>query len=107
MLEVGFQKRGEPMDEAARFLWQKKKELLFTKNDDFRDEAEYRFLTVDTGQSEIQAPEIELQRICRVVVVADKFPEVYLPSLKTLGAGLGITASRYHFSGDIWFLGKM
>ncbi len=70
-------------------------ELLFTKDIDYRDESEFRFVLFD---SENKLEFLDITSSIRAVIVGDRTPEVYYSTVNELCARYGIQCRRAYWT---------
>ncbi len=70
-------------------------DLLLTKDIDYRDEAEYRFIIYDPEQ---KMEYVDISMSIRAVIVGDRTPEVYFPLINDQCSILGIFSRRAYWA---------
>jgi hypothetical protein len=58
--------------------------IFFTKNIDYRDEAEFRIVVLDETETN-EHKEISTDLVLKGVILGDRFPKIYYPTIKSIG----------------------
>jgi hypothetical protein len=82
---------------CTNHIMENKDDLFFTKDIDYRDESEYRFIVYDPDD---KMEYIEIANPIRYVIAGDRIHEMYLPIIKELCSGYGIERRRVQWYGS-------
>lgn len=88
-----------PFRIAFEHIEKHNKELFFQKDPDYRDEDEYRVVVCRTNDnfSDLQSLEIQASKIIRGIILGDRFPNVYKPTVEQLCDKLKIEYRKFHW----------
>lgn len=98
-----------PINVAFKHLQKYQKELLFCKQLDYKDEDEYRVVALrkPEGENLQPAPEFSISKCLIGVVLGDRFPKVYMPSIDKLSINMNFEHRKLHWeSGEYLLLGN-
>ena len=95
-----------PKEVAMDFYLLHKDKLVFSKQNDYRDENEFRIIMViDETQSQTNADQfIPIQESLIGVVFGDQFPQVYIPSVNALLQNSEICARKLKWNKTSFYL---
>jgi hypothetical protein len=85
--------------EIQAFIKENMKDLLFSKHKDYRDENEHRIIIFDPKHTEIF---ININESIKAIVLGDRFPEVYISTIKEIAKNLNIIVKKL-----VWNNGKI
>jgi len=89
-----------PFQIAFEHIKKYNKELFFTKDPDYRDEDEYRVVVCQSNEKELkelESIEIQTDKIIKGIIVGDRFPKVYKPTVELLCDKLKIEYRKLHW----------
>jgi hypothetical protein len=88
---------------SLNFIKENSKELFFIKHVDYRDEAEFRVVVLDPDKN---LEYLDIASFIKCVIVADRTPEAYYPSIEQMCKHLNveITRARWSRSGRYMYL---
>jgi len=72
--------------------------FFFTKNPDYQDENEFRIIIHSESDSDIF---VDISNSLVAIIIGDRFPDGYLPSLKYIAEGLNVKCRRLY-----WYHGE-
>lgn len=95
-----------PKDIAINHLIKNYKTLLFRKQSDYRDEQEYRFVILSNNNilESSSIPQFEVKSCLIGVILGDRFPKVYFPSIKNLCDNLDVKCKKLHWEAGHYIL---
>lgn len=74
------------------------KNIFFQKDLDYQDENEFRIVLIKKDLEESsQEHFIDISNSLKLIILGDKFPEVYLPTIKNLSIKLNIEFKKLHW----------
>lgn len=92
----GNQARSRPPEEFAKeFVWSNRKHFFFTKDYDYRDEAEHRLVVL---AEQLDAVTISVSKSLVAVIVGDSYPDSFIPLLVHHTSRHGICRRRLYWS---------
>lgn len=92
-------------DVAINFVTKHIDELLFTKQPDYKDETEFRFLLTPKHLEHVSVPiHVDLLQCVYSIILGDAFPEVYKPTIFQLGQELKIPVKKLHWEHHAYIL---
>ena len=82
------------------------RELLFRKQSDYKDEQEYRVVMLRKNRHMIAAtePVFEVKDCLGGIILGDRFPKVYNPTIKTICKDMNILCKKLHWESGDYFL---
>jgi len=89
-----------PFQIAFEHIKKHNKELFFEKDPDYRDEDEYRVVVCQSNENkllELESIEIQTNKIIKGIIVGDRFPKVYKPTVEQLCDKLKIEYKKLHW----------
>ncbi len=90
---------------AINFVNQHIEELFFTKQPDYKDEMEFRYVAIPTSLESASAPiYIDLLQCVHSVILGDAFPKVYKPTILNLAHELSIPIKKLHWEHHAYVL---
>jgi Protein of unknown function (DUF2971) len=83
--------------------WQ---ELFFRKQNDYKDEQEFRIVTLqkDILKDPNTPLEIKASKCLTGIILGDRFPEVYFPAIAEVAGNLGLEYRKLHWHHGKYFL---
>jgi hypothetical protein len=83
-----------------------KRELLFIKQLDYIDEHEHRIVArrKESGIGTIAPPEFKVSKCLIGVILGDRFPEAYMPTIDKLSKDIGFEYRQLHWESGGYFL---
>ncbi|MDP2588157.1 hypothetical protein BCT47_14170 [Vibrio splendidus] len=92
-------------DVAINFVTKHISDLLFTKQPDYKDEAEFRFVLTPKSLDLVSVPiDIDLLQCVHSVILGDAFPKVYEPTTFHLAKELKIPVKKLHWQHHAYIL---
>lgn len=92
-------------DVAINFVTKHIDELLFTKQPDYKDEAEFRFVLIPKYLEHVSVPiHVDLLKCVHSIILGDAFPVVYKPTIFQLGQELKIPVKKLHWEHHAYIL---
>lgn len=86
---------------------QNHKNIFFKKHLDYKDENEFRIILVQKNENNHQISNlIDISNSLKFIILGDKFPKVYLPTIKDLSSKLNIEYKKLHWEHNQYFLLK-
>ncbi|MEZ8842795.1 DUF2971 domain-containing protein [Vibrio splendidus] len=80
-------------------------ELFFTKQPDYKDEMEFRYVATPTSLESVSVPiYIDLLKCVHSVILGDAFPKVYQPTILNLAQQLSIPIKKLHWEHHAYLL---
>lgn len=88
-----------PFKIAFEHIKKHNKELFFQKDPDYRDENEYRIVVCRANEifSDLQYIEIQANKFIKGIILGDRFPNVYKPTVEKLCDKLQIEYKKFHW----------
>lgn len=87
-----------PVEVALDHICSHHRELLFRKQSDYKDEDEYRIVVLNTDYSSACSPlELRVTDFLAGIILGDRFPEVYLPTINSISNNLDIEFKKLHW----------
>ncbi len=81
------------------------KNIFFQKHLDYKDEDEFRVVLIQKDENVLcQNPLVDISNSLKLIILGDKFPEVYLPTIKDLSRKLNMKFKRFHWEQNQYFL---
>lgn len=81
------------------------KQFLFQKDLDYQDENEFRIVLIKRNlEKSSQKHFIDISNSLKLIILGDKFPKVYLPTVKDLSSKLNIKYKKLHWEHNQYFL---
>lgn len=87
----------EPEEIAKRHIFQVYKEIFFHKQPDYGDENEFRIVLLPKLKKPGNGLFIDISSCLKAIILGDKFPNVYLPTIKELSKNLNIACRKLHW----------
>ncbi len=89
----------KPFQIAFEHIKKHNKELFFQKDTDYRDEDEYRVVVCQSNENSVESQSIEIQatNCIKGIILGDRFPKVYKPTVEQLCEKLEIEYKKLHF----------
>ncbi|EPO2912009.1 DUF2971 domain-containing protein [Vibrio cholerae] len=92
-------------DVAINFVIKYINELLFTKQPDYKDEAEFRFVLTPKSLEHVSIPiYVDLLQCVHSIILGDAFPKVYKPTISQLAQELKIPVKKLHWEHHAYIL---
>ncbi|MGL1089214.1 DUF2971 domain-containing protein [Vibrio vulnificus] len=92
-------------DVAINFVIKYINELLFTKQPDYKDEAEFRFVLTPKSLEHVSIPiYVDLLQCVHSIILGDAFPQVYKPTISQLAQELKIPVKKLHWEHHAYIL---
>lgn len=89
---------------AAQYISAKNKEIFFYKQIDYRDENEFRIVSVPKVNKNSNGVYFDISHCIRTIILGDAFSEVYLPSIQALSNELNVPYRKLHWEKNSYFL---
>lgn len=81
------------------------KNIFFQKDLDYQDENEFRIVLIKRNlEKSSQKHFIDISNSLKLIILGDKFPKVYLPTVKDLSSKLNIKYKKLHWEHNQYFL---
>lgn len=81
------------------------KNIFFQKDLDYKDENEFRIVLIKKDlEKSFQEHFIDISNSLKLIILGDKFPKVYLPTIKYLSSKLNIEFKKLHWDREGYFL---
>jgi len=95
-----------PFDVAIEHISKFQRELLFRKQLDYKDENEFRVVAMYKKESTsvFEVPEFEVSKCLLGIILGDRFPKAYIPSITKLSNKLNIKYRRLHWESGEYHL---
>ncbi len=95
----------KPMDVAINHIKKYQKEMLFCKQLDYEDEQEYRIVVLqkDNVSNYMVVPEIQVSKCLIGVILGDRFPQVYKPTIDKLSESMDFPYRKLHWESGKYF----
>ncbi|MBM5064231.1 DUF2971 domain-containing protein [Vibrio parahaemolyticus] len=92
-------------DVAINFITNHIDELLFTKQPDYKDEAEFRLVLTPKSLEHVSVPiYVDLLQCVHSIILGDAFPKVYKPTIFQLAQELKIPVKKLHWEHHAYIL---
>lgn len=79
--------------------------FLFQKHLDYKDENEFRIILVQKNEmNRYKDILIDISDSLKFIILGDRFPKVYLPTIKDLSSKLNIACKKLHWEQNQYFL---
>ncbi len=92
---------------AISYINKYSSKLFFMKQDDYRDEKEYRFLLIDKQVRNGIDISIPIESIIKTVIVGDKFHKAYYPCLEKINRNLDVQFLKLKWFSNRFLLDKI
>lgn len=88
-----------PFKIAFEHIKKHNKELFFKKDTDYRDEDEYRVVVCRSNENSIESESLDISatNCIKGIILGDRFPRVYKPTVEQLCKELKIEYKKLHF----------
>jgi hypothetical protein len=84
---------------------QNHKNIFFQKHLDYKDENEFRIILVQKNENNrFKDILIDISDSLKFIILGDRFPDVYLPTIKDLTSKLNINCKKLHWEHNQYFL---
>ena len=81
------------------------KNIFFQKHLDYKDENEFRIILVQENENNLYKDIlIDISNSLKFIILGDRFPKVYLPTIKELSSKLNIDCKKLHWEHNQYFL---
>jgi hypothetical protein len=81
------------------------KNIFFQKHLDYKDENEFRIILVQKNENNhLKGNLIDISNSLKFIILGDRFPKVYLPTIKDLSSKLNINYKKLHWEHNQYFL---
>ncbi len=83
------------------------KNIFFQKHLDYKGENEFRIVLIQKDKNPFyQSPPVDISNSLKLIILGDRFPNVYLPTIKDLSTNLNIEFKQLHWEHNQYFLFK-
>jgi len=95
-----------PFEVAIDHITKYQKELFFRKQLDYKDEKEYRVIVMYKKEpdSNLDVPAFNVSRCLLGIILGDRFPKTYIPTIVALAGKLDFKYRRLHWASGEYYL---
>jgi len=94
----------EPEEIAKRYISEAYKEIFFHKQPDYGDENEFRIVLLPKLEKPAHGIFVDISSCLNAIILGDKFPNVYLPTIKELSKNLNFACRKLHWEDFEYYL---
>lgn len=82
------------------------KEVFFQKQEDYKDENEFRVITIDKNGGNANSEYVSITTCLKAIILGDSFAKVYKPTIKELSDRLNVPFRKLHWEKNVYILLK-